>query len=706
MVEIRKIIIKMRKVIAMNSNNTRELKEFSRNFNVYRDKKIVLYGIGRYASLIATQIEGFHFVGFMDKNIEKIGEYHLGIPILSQEEAEAIADLVIIATSEDYWDVIYQRIKDFKLPIYFSNGQKASTTLLNTNLFEEYKFEKKELLGLIEKADVVSFDFFDTLFMRSVAEPLYVFELLALEVGKKNIVELRNQALKHMKLYYTFEELYDEIRKVSNSSMEEIEKIKNKEIEIEKRLIKPRNDIFDIFREVLDKKEVWIVSEMYLPKEFYTSLLNSYGIVISEEHILVSSECKCSKTDGTIYTKLKSYNENKNILHIGDNKKLDGDIPLQYGIQTYHVPNVWELCNKSTISDINPQVTDLYSSAIWGLQLQKIFNSPYSNNSRVKISTNQEMGYCIYGPVVLTFLLWLRERTQQDNIKKIIFFARDGYFLEKNYVLLDNLLGINFPKEYLGISRKLSIIASINTKEELIDYINMPYVGTMKQRLEDRLEFMNGIKEPIESIETYIENNKDEIWNNLKRIKKNYLSYLEQFELNNNCAIVDLGTEGTCQRYLNKLLGLKMSGYYFRANLSESNDNLNFQKMIPCFQKDDDKLAKNSFISKKILYLEAFLTAPYGMIKEVDENGEFICSSKKQNQIYFSTREQMNQGVEQFIIDYIKYFGKANIKPNIKFIDQYYGIMMSDKVIIDDGIKKTFYHDNELMGRNESALFY
>lgn len=690
----------------MSINNTRELKEFREKFNAFKDKKIVLYGIGRYASLIATEIEGFRFVGFMDKNIENIGKTYLNLPILSKEEAESIADLIIIATAEDYWDVIYQRIKDFKLPIYFSNGKKAIKTSLSTNVGERYKLIKSELLQLIEQVDVVSFDFFDTLFVRNVAEPANVFEILELRSGEKDIISLRNRALRELDGYYTFDQLYEKMREISKFTLKRIEQIKELEVEIEKELLSPRDEIFELFQILQDKKEVYIVSEMYLPKEFYISVLELYGIKIPKGRILISNECRASKADGTLYEKLKECNKNKVILHIGDNKKLDVDVPQQYGIKTYHIPSVWELCSKSSIGDVNSYVTDLYSSSILGLQLKRMFSNPYRYKGVVEISTNEEMGYFIYGPVMLTFLFWLHTRIKKDNIKKLIFLARDGFFLEKNYRLLCQLLGEEVSIEYLGISRKLSIMASLTNNKELIDYINMPYVGSTIERIEDRLGFIQERKEPIKSIEDYIQESKDVIWSNLDRIRSNYIAYLKKFQLDNDCAIVDLGTEGTCQRYLNKLLNLRMSGYYFRSNLSKDNHNLQFQKMTPCFQKKEDERAEKSYISKKILFIEAFLTAPYGMIKEIDENGFFICSEKKQNQIYFSAREDMNKGVENFIKDYISYFGTLNLNVNIDFIDQYYGIMLSDRVNIDDSIKNVFFHDNELMGRNESTLFY
>ena len=55
-----------------------EIDEFQARFQKYKDKRIVLYGIGRYTATLLDGQQGFHFVGLMDKNPEnKIGRAHV-----------------------------------------------------------------------------------------------------------------------------------------------------------------------------------------------------------------------------------------------------------------------------------------------------------------------------------------------------------------------------------------------------------------------------------------------------------------------------------------------------------------------------------------------------------------------------------------------------------------------------------------------------
>lgn len=69
------------------------------------------------------EIPDFNVVGFMDRDQDKIGTLIYGLPILKKEDAEEKADLVIINTVESYWKIIFARIQDIQLPVYYRNGR-------------------------------------------------------------------------------------------------------------------------------------------------------------------------------------------------------------------------------------------------------------------------------------------------------------------------------------------------------------------------------------------------------------------------------------------------------------------------------------------------------------------------------------------------------------------------------------------------------
>ena len=66
------------------------------------------------------------------------------------------------------------------------------------------------------------------------------------------------------------------------------------------------------------------------------------------------------------------------------------------------------------------------------------------------------------------------------------------------------------------------------------------------------------------------------------------------------------------QRYLNELTEQNMKGYYFNADLSPENSNSQKAVMKACFQSAEDSRGQESQIHEKMIFIESFLTAPYG----------------------------------------------------------------------------------------------
>lgn len=694
----------------MNNKYQVEIDNFIQRFGKYRDLRIVLYGIGRYTATLLEGLEDFRIVGLMDKDPANVGKVMQGIPILDKDTAEKTADMVIINTAETYWNVIYNRIKDIRIPVYYINGERAEgkENKKADNPFKELSYA--ELTAKVEKAEVISFDFFDTLFMRGVCNPQDVFRIMDKQLDIP-VTQMRAQAKKHIQKNYSLDELYEQIETAENLPHEKINAMKNAEIALEKKLLVPRNQILALFRELLEKnKEVYIVSDMYLPKSFYTNIFNECGICVSDETILLSNELNANKLDGALWEYYaKNIVKGRSAVHIGDNIAADVEKPIEYGIQTYFTPNVWDMFLCSSLKDAAPYICSIYAAGVMGCVLDKLFENPFSLNTADGVPTiknSYNMGYSVFGPVLLTFLLWLLNKARTDRIETLVFMSRDGYFLKEDFEYLCKLLGQKQDCCYIGISRQLAMMASIESKDDLLEYALMPYTGSMPEMLEDRFGIFCTDSDSSKGIDQQIDEHIPEMEKRSAKIRENYLRYLGQIKLNNNCAIVDIGYYGNNQRYLNKLLQLDMAGYYFNANLSDGNKNTTVQKMTACFQSDSDVTGENSRVLKKQIYLESFLTAPYGMVKAIDEKGGFICGPDGKNQKYFQDKKEINEGVKQLIADYIERFGETDIIPDPFFADQYYGTCFGGGLEFGDEVKQSFYNDNAMMNRLESSLFY
>lgn len=696
----------------MDNRYQSEIEDFKAKFHMYQKQRIVLYGIGRYTATLVDGLKNYHIVGLMDKDPKNIGKTIFGLPVLSKEEAQEKADLIIINTAGTYWNVIYRRIMDMSVPIYFRNGEPAKVEEMTKIDIPYWKTSLEELQGEIVKADIVSFDFFDTLYSRMVCNPKDIFQLMDIKVSEKYQMEesfstIRTKALQHLNENYKLEELYEQIEILGHLSKKAVNDIKTIELELESKLLVQRTPIVECMKEaILAQKDVYIISDMYLPKSFYIEKLKEYNIELPEEKVLISCELRKSKQKGDLW---KYYHENivgnRKALHIGDNENADIINARQLGISSYYIANNMTLLENSSMNAIASQICTLYDSMIMGCILNQLFSDPFILNKKsgkVQITTYYDMGYCVFGPVIYTFFQWLLKEIKEDGVERIIFMARDGYLLKEDFEFYTFLCGETVKTEYIGISRQLAMTAAVENKKDLLELIHMPYSGTVAEMLEDRFDIKIIGDENKILIEQYVPRIKSYV----HKVRMNYQKYLEQFEFDEKCAIVDIGYYGNNQKYLKKLCKKDIKGYYFNANLSLDNPNAKEQMMKACFQEKNDLLGERSGILQKQIYIESLLTAPYGMIQEVDETGKFICKEKKMNQICFENKRKINEGIKEFIRECAETHMERKMEENIMFINAYYELCFSGRINFSEMLKKSFYNDNAFMNRLESTLFY
>ena len=65
-----------------------------------------------------------------------------------------------------------------------------------------------------------------------------------------------------------------------------------------------------------------------------------------------------------------------------------------------------------------------------------VLNNPFATGSRpgpLNIDDPFTLGYCCFGPMVLSYLLWLVREADECGVGTLLFFARDGYVLNRLY---------------------------------------------------------------------------------------------------------------------------------------------------------------------------------------------------------------------------------------------------------------------------------
>ncbi|RHK84240.1 hypothetical protein DW044_11510 [Lachnospira eligens] len=623
-----------------------EIENFRHNFRSIKNKRIAIYGMGRRSATLLPGITDFNITGILDRDESNVGKELCGIKVISIKNVENCVDAIIINSDPSNYEIIYKRIaNDVTVPVYYADGRIAALSDKDTRYEqnEYWKSSYQELKDKIDKADIVSFDIFDTLIMRKVFSPEDVFRLLGEKVRAElkldcEIASIRAQAAQ-CGAYATINEIYGYIKKCTNLTDKNISDIMKMEKDTDIDLCIVRRDIADLYEYCLTcGKEVYFISDMYYTIQDIKRILDKCGVTVpDDEHIWISCEKKADKVSGSLWEKyFKLVGKGNKCLHIGDNKTCDVKNPVRYGIDSYYVMGAKDMLMNSSMAELASDVNTVSDSICLGLVASKLFN----------------------GPLLEKFLIWLYYKSRKDEIDKLLFFARDGYFLEKDYTMVAELLDDGSKQEwcYLPISRRLIYIATMENEDDFNRVVAFPYVGTFADYMKSRFEIIvtdetseyndrqiNAVGDS-KNILKWIQPYKDKIMKQAKKERKNYLAYLTSdgdMKKELSYGTVDLGYYGTNQYYLQRLTGIKTKGYCFYACLSKDNVYINEISMDGCFQYGDDYMAEKSFARKKNMYIETFITAPHGMIRYIDNQGKMICKLDGKSQEYFDIKEKV-----------------------------------------------------------------
>lgn len=723
----------------MNNNQynsfVKSASTFLEHFTSYKDKKIALYGIGQYTATLVPYIQGFNIIGLLDGDKENIGKEKYGLKVISIEEAEKNADMIIINTSQFYWEMIYERISDISIQVFYSNGELAHKRDSHEKILsdEEKNLSADFIKREIDRADVISFDLYDTLLMRLLCNPGDVHKLVELQLEARfkeslSFVEKRNTAIISLqKENFTLEEVYQKMQDLYPG--EDVDLYKKIELQTEKVVTVLRYEMAEVFRYAAEhNKDIYILSDMYLSKAFIHDLLESNGLRIDEEHIWISGEKRKSKLSGELWVEYKDkIVQNKKALHIGDSEQADILAAKRCGINAIKIAASISMLEEIISTKLRGEIVSIYASITTGLISNELFNNPFAWNDmgeKYCIRNCFQFGKVVFGNVILTYLLWIIEKSRDLGIKKLLFLSRDGYFLRQDYLDLVSKLHIEFAPEaeYMFTSRKAILSAAAGKeKEAFCKLMEFSYLGNFKNYLYDRFDIeisendVNKDKEcqlPEDRVRVreWIRPYEDKISEGVSSHTKEYIPYIQRLMKSEGTAIVDICYTGTIQYWISKVIDKRVTGFYFVADVSEQNM-YNVQNiMLPCFQKDIDTTAENSNIWKNHKIVESFFTAPYGMMKCINREGNVVTYENSNNQKHFLERELINQGCNEFATEYISLINKLNLSFEILidpvFIDKIFGVWFTNKVCFSETIKTCFWHEDDFINTDkEYSLF-
>jgi len=649
---------------------------FCKNFKDFKENKIVIYGIGKSTQYILENFREYNFIGLMDE--VRTGETIYEKNIISKEQVlELSVDTIIILALKANIPIIFKRIYEFcnkhSIQVYDINGNNLMIKNYDIKNFDKYKSISTEILkDKILNVDVVSFDVFDTLVMRRVLYPKDIFMIAGDKINIEIFAKTRVKA--EMELYYdedtipTIHEIYDRLQQILKISDETKEQWKNTEILTEKEYLIQRKKIYEIFEYAKSMgKEIFLVSDMYLPKDILCELLNGLGININVEHILVSCDYRLSKSNG-LFNILKSKTIDKKILHIGDNYEADILSAKKYGIDdVFHIENAVVMLADSYACDLLKYESNLYNRIIIGEFISKQLNDPFifsKTQGKFIVESNYDMAYSFFAPVICGFFSWMVSKAKELDLKYILFGARDGYIFEEISKLLQHTIP-DIPKtNYFYTSRIVAVLAGLNSDEDILQAAHIAYSGSIEQMLKSRFFLRDCLERGECSDDEYILKHKEQIIENSKMLRKNYLNYIISLNIEQRSKVgfLDFVSSGTCQNSLSNFVNFDLYGLYFARIHNEKRKNLAIETLYGEMHMN----MESYHILNNFTLFENILTSCEPTLQNFDENGTPIFMAESR------TKKQMEslKEIHSAILDYVQ---KMNIN----------GFKNADKELLD-----------------------
>lgn len=350
------------------------------------------------------------------------------------------------------------------------------------------------LVEAIEKAELVTFDIFDTALIRSLEQPVDVFLLLAHEAGMNDPqgfaqarIEAESLARKiawdeRQAVEVTLQEIYDCLADLPAAASLELTSLMHRERDLELRVCQRHPMIARAYEWAKQRgKRTGFLSDMYLDRSLIEAMLEKCGYC-GYDFLFVSSETGKTKAQGDLYRHSMQLHaiEPDRQLHIGDNRHADIDQARAAGIPSYHIKkNIDGFPSTATgrrfarrqiaRADLTrPRARQSMDEAIWASLWRGLVAARQPHPEDFWF----DLGYSHVGMLLLGFVMWLDQQAAEDGVSSLYFLARDGHIMHRVHQQLANRGLAVCSGKYLYASRRaLNIPAITRVDERACDFL-------------------------------------------------------------------------------------------------------------------------------------------------------------------------------------------------------------------------------------------
>lgn len=567
------------------------------------------------------------------------------------------------------------------------------------------------LKALINKHKVISFDIFDTLLLRPYAQPTDVFKHIGVLIKNGEIDDADKNDGKYFEKYRikAEQDCRRETKEQSNNEIEDItldeiydyfaknygekwRKYKQLEVDIETQTLQVNPGMAEIFDYAVSSgKQVIITSDMYLPVNTLENILKLKGYT-GYSKLYVSSKTRKYKSTGNMFKYvINDLNiKPEDLLHIGDNKVSDYEMPKGFGIDAYFAEkpfdkflSYWEHRKFERIyySNYTTDEDKVGASIYIGLLVLNWIKNQVSNDQPTDYWN--DFGFNIGGVICYSYTKWTAEIAKKNGCSDIFFVARDGYNLKKIYdEFLIKKYGIK--SHYVYANRLLSNIVNFDLsrliKWQKLDFIL--YVLNTYSDIADDFYKSFGAKANLDELnkkqlDDFFKKNEKIIADKFKEYKNEYKDYLSKIELDgdkimvSDTATTSLSAQSLIQSFFDKktIVG---------AYVASGNKKLLNRPDVNCFMSGGWR-----FIVWDIV--ECIMTSPESQVVAI-KNGKPIYKDIDANEV----RQKINLKISDGILSFCKLYRE---------IFENYEITFSDKLFLN--VINTY-----VLARNKNDEYY
>ncbi|WP_315786683.1 hypothetical protein [Fischerella sp. JS2] len=516
------------------------------------------------------------------------------------------------------------------------------------------------------KKIVYSFDVFDTSITRIWAKPTDLFWELGDQLRQENLIQISPESWSHLRMEaerivretgpvyeVKLDEIYEHIARSLNWSTDEVERAKQKEIEIELLSLRPVPTIQKRIQSLYQANErVIYISDMYLPEEVIRNFLKENKVWTPGSTLYVSSETRINKGSGELfkYCLAQEAVKRSQLKHVGDNRDADVKVPKKLGIPVEFFTQTHLNRYEQKIAEATQFPLKFRSLLAGASRLTRLQSQETSPHKKVIWETTASA----IAPMLFGFVYWCLVEAQKKGIQRLYFVARDGQILHKIAQVICQNWGFAIDCRYLYGSRQAwHMPATQGISESEFDWILLQTeVLTQFTSIRSICDRVHILPEQIQDVlsrygfpakkwdlnlqqherkllkQIFTEKEVTElIIANAAHYREKAIGYFHQEGIGDGVpfALVDVGWSGKTQSSFSNLLNIAgiypesgVYGFYFA--LENRVKPFKDDKLFAYFYDVEEKRSDRYFLCKYRCLFELFMAADHGSTKCYDSH--------------------------------------------------------------------------------------